>query len=580
MKSAPLHLQSCHKRYTHDQDKACSPEQTVARLYQRLKGSKLDILKGVERIDNGRLDIPVYFSVCGEDARAVIGNKKQMGKGATPAQAQASACMELTERLSFFSFKDDPDNFITGDYQQMEEQGYPVLAREILLASVHDTTLSVDLFTELLEQLPMKWAWATRLADMEAVLIPFSWFYAINEFNGTSAGNTYEEAVIQGISEVVERHVCSIISQEKKQVPAIDLNSIDDPVVSGLLDKFRRCGIKVYLGDFSLNTGIPTIGALAWDPATFPEESEIVFTAGTTPGATKAVIRALTEVAQLAGDFNTGSKYVASGLPKPSCLEEVDYVIKASQKIRLQDMADLADEDIFEEVKKCTAAVKRQGKDIFVINTAHPELQIPAVYTIIPGAHFRERAAGGNAAMFAAKLAAQLLAGDALDAKLKHMQQLIPDAYYIHFYRGCHAYEQGDIEQALAFFNLAQDNSPHNEDLPYIHSYKGSCLRDLARYKEAIATLYKGLEYDEERPDIHNILGVCWFKCGHFARAVEHFGRAIALNPASAIDYANLALNLEKLGRVEEAVAQYELALGLDSSILFAQKRLALLLSQ
>ena len=59
------------------------------------------------RIDSGRLDIPVYLSLLGVDARRVVPTHKQMGKGATPVQAEASALMELVERFSFFTYLDD-----------------------------------------------------------------------------------------------------------------------------------------------------------------------------------------------------------------------------------------------------------------------------------------------------------------------------------------------------------------------------------------------------------------------------------------------------------------------------------------
>ncbi|MDD2464728.1 MAG: YcaO-like family protein, partial [Desulfobulbus sp.] len=183
MEKRLIRLQPCTKQYTFDQDKACSPEATVARFHKRLKATNLDVLKDIQRIDNGRLDIPVYFSVCGEDARRIIGNKKQMGKGSTPEQSRASACMELGERFSFFSFLRNSDNFMVGDYAAMEAQGYAVLPMDTLLASVHDTQLDPAILRSLLADLPLQWTCALRLTDNSPVLVPFSWFYAINEFN-------------------------------------------------------------------------------------------------------------------------------------------------------------------------------------------------------------------------------------------------------------------------------------------------------------------------------------------------------------------------------------------------------------
>ena len=579
MKKRLINLQSCKKNYTFDQDKACSPEATVARFQERLKATNLDVLKEIRRIDNGRLDIPVYFSVCGEDARRVIGNKKQMGKGSTPEQSRASACMELGERFSFFSFIRNAENFIEGDYASMEAEGYPVLPLEILLASVHDTTLDAATLGALLADLPLQWTWALKLTDKSPVLVPFSWFYAINEFNGPSAGNTYEEAVMQGISEVVERHVCALITRNKLKTAQIDPQSVTDPVAKELLEKFYKNGIEVYLNDFSLDTGIPTIGALAWDPSTFPQSSEIVYTAGTTPDANKALIRALTEVAQLAGDFNSNANYVASGLPKPLDLVEVEHVVNPSGVIPLSQVADLKDEDIYQEVENCVAALKKIGMDVLVVDTTHPELQIPAVYTIIPGAHFRERAMGGNAPLFAAKLAAELLDGERLDTKLAAMQQLLPQAYALPFYRGRHLYEHGLAEAALACFEEALQLVPNEEDLPYLYSYSGCCLRDLGRYEEAIVVLAQGLACDEDRPDIYNTKGVCHFKLEQHAEAAGCFQRAVELNPASAIDFANLALNLERIGQNTEAIVNYEIALSQDPCISFAAERLAALLA-
>ncbi len=580
MEKKKIRLQDCNKEYTYDQDKACTPQQTIDRFMKRLEDSNLDILKEVKRIDTGRLDIPVYFSLCGKDAFKTIGNKKQMGKGSTPVQSRASACMELGERFSFFSFIKNDNNFVVGDYASMRAEGYPVLDMEFLLQSVHDDSHSVDMLEKLLEGLPIRWTWATNLAKEEEVLVPFSWFFAINEFNGPSAGNTPEEGILQGVCEIVERHVCAAVTKDKIRTPGINTDSVTDPVAKQLIDKFTRCGIKVYLNDFSLDTGIPTVGAMCWDPSTFPEKSEIVYTAGTTPDPTKALIRALTEVAQLAGDFHTEANYVASGLPKPLSLEEVDYVVKPDTMIALDEMVDVGDENMYRELKNCIAALQNINMEVFVIDTKHPKLGIPTFYTIVPGAHFRERAAGGDAALFAAKLAAELLEPEALEIKLAEMQRLLPDAYYIEFYRGKNLYDQGHVAEALDHFDRALTQEPKEEDIPYLYSYTGCCLRDLGRFEDAIEALEKGRSHDDERPDIHNMLGVCHFKGQRFDVAADHFKRAVELNPVSAIDYANLAINLQHLGKDDEAMHNYRIALSMDPSIEFAQKGLAELLQQ
>ena len=69
------------------------------------------MLAETDRVDTGRLGIPVFVSVCGPEARDIMPTRKQMGKGASPEQAEASALMELVERYSFFSFWADESNF-------------------------------------------------------------------------------------------------------------------------------------------------------------------------------------------------------------------------------------------------------------------------------------------------------------------------------------------------------------------------------------------------------------------------------------------------------------------------------------
>ena len=174
MEKKSIQFEDCFKTYTTDQDKAITPEETLDSFYKKVDSLDLKILNEVKRIDSGRLDIPVYFSVCGEDALSLTGTKKQMGKGASPIQAEASACMELAERFSFFSFKNNGGNFLTGDYRTMIQAGYPVLDMQYLLDSVHDVNTEIELLRQLLKDIPMQWTWATNISLKEDILIPFS----------------------------------------------------------------------------------------------------------------------------------------------------------------------------------------------------------------------------------------------------------------------------------------------------------------------------------------------------------------------------------------------------------------------
>ena len=77
---------------------------------------------------------------------------------------------------------------------------------------------------------------ATRLLDGKTVWLPLDWFKLLGEFNGTSAGNSREESLLQGLSELIERHVCCRVDRNLPTTPTIDPASCAfDPVLAELL---------------------------------------------------------------------------------------------------------------------------------------------------------------------------------------------------------------------------------------------------------------------------------------------------------------------------------------------------------
>jgi len=565
-----MELKDCFKTYTLDQDKLFPPEETVNRVRAGLTRAGLDILKETARIDHGRLGIPVYISVCGADALEVMPTRKQMGKGATPAQAEASAVMEMVERYSFFHFfRRHP--FIRATYGEVRQEALPL---DQLAASVHHDPGDLDRAGRAIEGLPLSWTWAFNLTRGQKFLVPFNWFYEINEFNGPAAGNALEEAIIQGLAEVVERHVSALISRGRIEAPSIDPASLKNPVAADLVGKYQAQGIRLYLKDFTLDMGLPTVGTLAYDPATFPHLSEIVYTAGTATDPEKALIRALTETAQLAGDFNSRATFVASGLPKYTQLSQADYVTRPSRTVPIDTLPCICSDNIKTEIERAVAVLAERNFEAYVIDITHGKIQIPAVYTIIPGARFRERAQGASVPFFAAKILASLDDPAQAAAGLNHLSRLYPNRYFLAFYQGQIRLEQGRPDLAAEYFEKALTMDPEEEDLAGILTYLGLACQQMEEYGRAVDYLERSAAVDGERRDTFNLLGLCYFKTKEHEKAIGCFEKVLKIDPGSGIDYANIGSNYRELGRKEEAVRYYRKALELDPSLDWVRENL------
>ncbi len=565
----PLRLSDAFKGYTYDQDKLLTPEETIQRVRHRLARLDLDLLTETMRIDSGRLDIPVYISLLGADAKRVVPTQKQMGKGVTPVQSEASALMELVERFSFFSFVADGP-MIFGRARELQGRA---LDFSYLSRSLFDSTPEVAAAGEIYQDWPLAFAPATNLTTGAPVYLPFHWFYLIEEYNGPAAGNCYEEAVLQALCEVVERHVGSVISHERRPTPALDPDSATDPAARELVQKFRRNGIELYLRDFSLDTGIPTVGALAYDPATFPHDSEIVFAAGTTTDPEKSLIRALTEVAQLAGDFHRRTSYRPT-LPKYQTLEEAAYLMAPGPLKPLDSLPNLSHPNLKEEIGHCLAALSRLNLEVLVVDVTHPGVKIPAVYVLIPGTHFLDRTRNTGVIFHLAKLAALYAPPVETLTALERLNAAFPQRFEVHFFLGLALENQGRPDEALEHFQKTLALDPPAHEVPSIHVHLGSCHKDLGNYPQALQALEQALALDPHLKEAHHLLGFCFFKLGEYQEAVNCFEKVIELDPGSAIDYANLGINLQRLGLASEAAFVLRQALDLDPTLDFAARAL------
>jgi ribosomal protein S12 methylthiotransferase accessory factor len=478
--------------------------------------------------------------------------------------------MELAERFSFFYFIKNT-HFPMATYTETVDDKIPV---EHLWRSLHDTETDREAGGGVLRQLPFRWTRAFNLTRNVETMVPIDWFYTIHEYNGPASGNVPEEAILQSLCEVVERHVSSVISHHRLITHSIDPASVQDPAARQLLDKFDAQGIQLLIKDFSLDTGIPTVGTLAWDPSTFPESSEIVFTAGTSTNPEKSLIRALTEIAQLAGDFQNRTTYQPT-LPKYKSLEEADYLTKSAATVSIDSLPDLSHNNLKVEIEHCVSSLSRVDLEVLVIDVTHPQLRIPAVYTIIPGAHFRDRTRDTSVPFHAAKILTQTVEGPKAVRGIQRLLDTFPDRYDLHFFMGLALEYQDKPREALGQFQAAIRLNPRPLDLASVHTHIGVCLKDLEDYRQAIAALEKARDLDPNLKENYNLLGFCHFKLKEHERSIEQFEKALEIDPGSAIDYANIGSNLREMGHKQEAIRLYSIALELDPSIEFARESLA-----
>jgi len=559
------------KGYTGEADKARTPEETVAMVTQSLNRHGQTILKEVRRIDTGRLGIPVYFSYYGVKAREMgVPKRQQMGKGASPVQAQCSALMELAERYSFFSFAASGENFTRLSWKEARARwGDQLMPTEEIIKSVQED-ISLKKAEEVLDLLRWRFTLALNVFTGREEYVPLDWFKKLNEFNGSSAGNTLEESILQGACELVERHVSALVDRQHPETPTINQETIASPVLQDLLNKFARHNIQVWLKDFSMGYPVPTVGALAYDPKTFPGLSEIVFTAGTATSPEMAAIRALTEVAQLAGDFHTGSNYEASGLPKFTTLKETHWLTRGPV-IDISRLPDISRPDMGQELMDLTRGLKHMGYNLYSVSTMHPDLEIPTNYSFVPGFLFRERTPRASIGMFVGRILAEEeepFAG----GKLEQLKKIYPDASFIPFYQGMNLLMQEAHEEASYYFARAEAVQPDSESRALSAFYFAYALSRLDRWPEIIEHLTRAIELDPLVKEYFNLRGVAYFKQKDYEPAISDFQKVLKLDSGSVMDMFNLAMCYKELGRKQAAAEMLQKALEMDPGFTKARK--------
>lgn len=207
------------------------------------------------------------------------------GKGATKKAALASALGEYFERLSTNYFFADfwlGETIANGEFVHYpDEKWFPLTDDDSLPEGILDQYLRdyydpendlqgsqlIDLQSSNEERgicaLPF-----TRQSDGKTVYIPMNIVANLYVSNGMSAGNTRNEARVQGLSEVFERYVKNRIIAERISLPAIPEAVLARyPQVVESIRTLENEGFPIFCFDASLGGQYPVICVVLFNPA-------------------------------------------------------------------------------------------------------------------------------------------------------------------------------------------------------------------------------------------------------------------------------------------------------------------------
>ncbi|OBW92659.1 30S ribosomal protein S12 methylthiotransferase accessory factor YcaO [Gallibacterium salpingitidis] len=330
------------------------------------------------------------------------------GKGASKKAALASALGEYFERLStnyFFSDYYLGKAVAEGEFVHYpSEKWFPIEDPDLLPAGILDEQLldyfdpNQELTPDLLVDIQSGNAERgivalpyVRQSDQKTIYIPQAIINNLYVSNGMSAGNTINEARVQGLSEVFERYVKNKIIAEAISLPQIPAEILAKyPSVQESIAKLEEEGFPIYAFDASLGGQYPVICVVLLNR----NNGTCFASFGAHPNFAVALERTVTELLQ-------GRSLKDLDVFSPPSFNNDDVAEHANLETHFIDSSGLISWDLFkqesdyefvhwdfsgtttEEFANLMALFQREEKEVYIMDYQH--LGVYACRIIVPG---------------------------------------------------------------------------------------------------------------------------------------------------------------------------------------------------
>jgi oxazoline/thiazoline synthase len=411
----PLELRPAPKHFGADGGhRTVPPQDTLARLAP--VGSALTgVVSEPTAVGNG--PTPVYAgSYAGRHAmagRRLTAMTGAGGKGMTDVQARASCTAEAVERYSCGFFGSEPRRrarlaelgglaidprslvhfseaqFAARAAGQTPKTGFNVVCAPFDPDQRVEWTPVRSLVNGATRWVPSAHCFF-GYQDPEAEGEPF----AGADSNGCAAGNTFEEAALQGLLELIERDAVAMWWYSRARRPGVDLASFQDHTFDRIAQAYTERGEQLHVLDLTVDTGVSVLVAVRCRA----DGTRIGLGLGAHLDPRIAMSRALSEMSQIEQVEGQSSldPAIARWLETATTANQ-PYVLPAGALRTAGDLPRFESPDLCEELKWCVAQVTRLGHDVLVYDHTQPDVGFPVVRVMAPGLrHFWQRLAPGR----------------------------------------------------------------------------------------------------------------------------------------------------------------------------------------
>lgn len=427
----PIRLQPQPKLFTADGGhRVRPPEETVAAFEHHVScvTGILEVLRKVDSDGDGLIHsyyagVNVQYTPQTYNSLRTMFKSVDGGKGASDMQSKASGLCEALERYS--ACYQGNEYTIKATYTELGDQAiHPNICmnfseKQYENAAEWNKQPHLENFNRVPprfdESAKIDWTPVWSLTEETFKYLPttYCYFGVSKEIlstspcsNGNAAGNTLEEAILQGFLEMVERDSVALWWYNRVQRPCVDLASFAHPYITRLQTYYESLNRNLWVLDLSSDLNIPVFAAIS--SLRESDKEKIIFGFGAHFDPQIALLRSLTEVNQCLSMFlksiEEGQMAIteageANSWWNTATVANQPYLsplpgVSARQR---EDFPRLWHEDLMDDVMACVQIARQQGMETLVLDQTQPDVGLHTVKVFVPGLrHFWRRLGPGR----------------------------------------------------------------------------------------------------------------------------------------------------------------------------------------